>query len=121
MKPQRLNIDSEALAEFRTRLSAALEIVTCQLVRRELKKGTVSAKVAISLEERCDDKTGEIYYQMELEPNVTMKVGASDKLECGKKSTIMKQDRAGRPMIATNQIDMNELIDGPAEEAGNDE
>lgn len=118
MKPQRMNLDSEALEEFRRSLSAALEIVTCQLVRRDLKKGTVSAKVAISLEEHCDDKTGEIYYTMEIQPNVTMKVGASDKLECGKKSAIMKQDGTGRPMIATEQIDMNELLAGDKETKG---
>lgn len=114
MKPQRLTLDSEALAEFRQSLSAALEIVTCQLIRRALKKGTVTAKVGISIDERCDEKTGEIFYMMEIEPGVSMKVGASDKLDCGKKSAIMKQDGTGRPMIATEQIDMNELI----EEAG---
>ena len=41
MKPQRLNIESEALEEFRQSLNAALEIVTCQLIRRKLQKGTV--------------------------------------------------------------------------------
>ena len=60
MKPQRLNIDSEALEEFRKSLDAALEIVTCQLVRRKLEKGTVTAKVAITIEERADPKTGEV-------------------------------------------------------------
>ena len=110
MKPQRLNLESEALEEFRQSLSAALEIVTCQLVRRRLNKGTVSAKVAITIEERADDKTGEIYYQMELEPNVSMKVGASDSLKCGKRSAIMKQDNDGRPMIASEQIGMDEIM-----------
>ena len=33
---------------------------------------------------------GEIYYDMVLEPGVNMKIGASDKLECGMKSAIMK-------------------------------
>ena len=89
MKPQRLNIESEALEEFRQSLNAALEIVTCQLIRRKLQKGTVSAKVAITIHERADDKTGEIYYQMELEPNVNMKIGASDSLKCGTKAAIM--------------------------------
>lgn len=110
MKPQRLNIESEALEEFRQSLNAALEIVTCQLIRRKLQKGTVSAKVAITIHEQADDKTGEIYYQMELEPNVNMKIGASDSLKCGKKAAIMKQDAEGRPLIASEQIGMDELI-----------
>ena len=111
MKPQRLSIESEALEEFRQSLNAALEIVACQLIRRKLHKGVVSAKVAITLEERADTKTGEIYYDMELQPGVNMKIGASDKLECGKKSAIMKPDETGRPLIASEQIGMDELMD----------
>jgi len=111
MKPQRLSIDSEALEEFRQSLNAAMEIVACQLIRRKLHKGSVNAKVAISLEERADPKTGEIYYDVELQPGVSMKIGASDKLECGKKTAIMKQDNTGRPMIASEQIGMDEILD----------
>lgn len=110
MKPQRLNIESEALEEFRQSLNAALEIVTCQLIRRKLQKGTVSANVGITIRERCDDKTGEIYYEMVLEPKVNMKIGASDSLKCGTKAAIMKQDAEGRPLIASEQIGMDELI-----------
>lgn len=111
MKPQRLNIDSEALGEFRQSLSAALEIVTCQLIRRKMQKGTVSAKVGITIMERADDKTGEIYYEMVLEPGVNMKIGASDSLKCGNKAAIMKQDAEGRPIIASQQIGMDELVE----------
>ena len=111
MKPQRLNIESEALEEFRASLNAALEIVACQLVQRKLKKGTVTAKVGITLDERTDSKTGEIFYDLVLEPTVNMKVGASDKLECGKKSAVMKPDNTGRPLIASEQIGMDELME----------
>lgn len=110
MKPQRLNLESEALEEFRQSMDAALEIVTCQLIRKRLKAGTVSAKVNIHISERADDKTGEIFYEMILEPNVSMKIGASDKLKCGTKAAIMKQDNDGRPIIASEQIGMDELI-----------
>ena len=110
MKPQRLNIESEALEEFRQSLNAALEIVTCQLIRKKLTKGTVSAKVGITIEEHADDKTGELYYQMILEPNVSMKIGASDSLKCGKKAAVMKQDGNGRPIIASKQIEIDEIM-----------
>lgn len=110
MKPQRLNIESEALEEFRQKLNSALEIMTCQLIWRKLKKGTVTAKVSITIGE-LTDPNGEIYYEMELEPTVNIKVGASEKLECGRKSTLMKQDNQGRPMIASAQIGMDELVD----------
>ena len=111
MKPQRLNIESEALEEFRQSLNAALEIVACQLIKRKLQKGVVSAKVAITIEERTDAKTGEIFYDMELQPGVNMKIGASDKLECGKRAAIMKPDGTGRPLIASEQIGMEEILE----------
>ena len=111
MKPQRLNIESEALEEFRQTLNAALEIVTCQMIRRKMEKGTVNAKVAITIEEHADDKTGEIYYDMVLEPNVNMKIGSGESLKCGTKKAIMKQGDDGRPMIASAQIGMDELVD----------
>lgn len=114
MKPQRLNIESEALEEFRQSLNAALEIVACQLVRRKLTKGTVSAKVAVTIDERTDQKTGEIYYDVVLEPTVNMKIGTSDSMKCGKKAAIMKPDGQGRPMIASEQIGMDELIEDGA-------
>ena len=111
MKPQRLNIESEALDEFRQSLNAALEIVTCQLVKRKMKTGTVSAKVAITIDERTDQKTGEIFYDMVLQPGVSMKIGTSDKLDCGKKAAIMKPDGTGRPLIASEQIGMDEILE----------
>ena len=110
MKPQRINLDSEVLEEFRAALSGALEIVACQMMRKKLNEGTVSASVKISTEERADDKTGEIYYTMELEPKVKMKIGASDDMNCGKRGgIIMKQDYQGRPLIASEQISIEEI------------
>lgn len=117
MKPQRLNLESEALEEFRKRLNAGLEIVTSQLIRKKLYKGTVSAKIGITISERADDKTGEIYYEIELEPNVSMKIGASGSLKCGKTAAIMKQDAEGRPIIASEQIGMDELMEEERERA----
>ena len=40
-----------------------------------------------------------------------MKIGASDSLKCGMKKAIMKPDGNGRPMIASEQIGMDELIE----------
>ena len=110
MKPQRMNLESEALIEFKAALNAALEIVTCQLKRKGMQEGVVSAKVKIVLHEMQDDKTGEIYHMMELEPDVKMKIGSGDGIKCGKRGgIIMKSDRDGRPMIASQQISIDEL------------
>lgn len=110
MKPQRLSIESEALEEFRQKLNAALEIVTCQMVRKDMTEGTVSAKIKITLAEKYDENTGEMYHLMSLEPDVKMKIGQSDGMKCGKTDCIMQRDAEGRPVIASNQIGMDEVM-----------
>lgn len=60
MKPQRMDLESEALAEFKSSLNAALEIVTCRMIRKNMNEGTVSAKIKIRIDEHADQKTGEI-------------------------------------------------------------
>lgn len=111
MRPQRISIESEVLEEFRQNLNTALEIVTCQLARRKLREGTISAKIKIKVQENADKESGEVFFNMELEPDVKMKIGSSDKLECQKQGgIIMQPDNDGRPMIASQQIDMNDLM-----------
>jgi len=110
MKPQRINMESEALDEFKRSLNAALEIVTCQLARKGMAEGTVTAKVKIRMMAMQDDQTGEVFYNMGFKPSVKMNIGSSDDIgvsEIG--GIIMKQDRNGRPMIASQQITIDDI------------
>ena len=111
MKPQRLSLESEALEEFRANFDNALERLCEQIVKKKLTRGVVSAKVAITLTENADKETGEIYYKMEIEPDVKRKLSADYKIPCGKKDgIIMQMDPYGRPMIADEQISFDDLI-----------
>lgn len=111
MKPQRLNLESEALEEFRANFDDALERLCEQIVKKKLRRGVVSAKVAITLTEKADKETGEIYYKMEIEPDVKRKLSADYTIPCGRKDgIIMQMDPHGRPTIADEQISMDDLM-----------
>lgn len=110
MKPQRITLNSEALEEFQTNMNYALEMATREMAERKLTSGTVTGKIEITMLDMKDKDTGEIIYRMVLKPDVKMKIGASAKLDCLERGgIIMQQDREGRPMIASEQIGMDEL------------
>ena len=112
MKPQELSLTSELLDEFRMHLDAALGMCVRQLIQRDLYKGEVTTKIGIELEKYTDEKTGEIYYNMEIEPDVRLKLSAKGRLECDKKKGIViAKDKYGVPVVASNQIDIDELLD----------
>lgn len=103
MKPQELKLKSEILDEFRINLDAALEMCVRQLINRELHKGEVVAKIGFKLEQYTDKETGEIYYDMEVMPDVSLKIGAKGKLDCEKKKgVVVMKGKDGIPLVASN-------------------
>ena len=118
MKPHVLTIESEALAEFREKLSIALGVMVRSMKEKHLTEGTTTARIKILLLEETNKETGEIFWKMALEPDIDIKIGAKAKLECGQKAGIFaKFDEAGRAIIASNQISIDELLDAAPEEA----
>lgn len=110
MKPQIFRLDSEILEEFRIKMDAALELVSRMMIEKKLPDGAVTAKIDIEMMERTNKDTGEIYYDVELQPKVNINVSAGGKIECDKKMTMMKLGRDRLPYVASNQIDMDELL-----------
>ena len=110
MKPQRLSLNSEALEEFQNNMSCAIETAAREMAKRKLNKGTVTGKIEIMMLETHDKETGEIVRHLVLTPAVKMKIGADAKIDCMEKGgIIMKEDRDGRVIIASQQIGMDEL------------
>lgn len=110
MTPQILDLKSEALAEFRDKFDSALAILIRNMIDKDLRSGEVSGKVRIELNSNTTDD-GEIIWTTELKPDVHLKVGAKGKLECGTVgSMIVKTSPCGMPVVATNQITMDELL-----------
>jgi hypothetical protein len=111
MKPQVFTLESEILEEFRIKMNAALETVTRLMIEKKLPDGAITAKIDIEMLEKTDKETGEIYYDVELQPNVNMKISAGGKIDCDKKMTMMKLGRDRQTYVASNQIDMFEMLD----------
>ena len=116
MKPQQFDISSEALDEFRDKMDAALAMVVRELKNKRLPEGTVTGKIKITLEKAADGN-GEIATQMTLEPEVTINMSAKGKIECGRKAGLFTQlDENGNPVIGSCQMDIDDLLNGEAEE-----
>ena len=110
MKPQELNLKSEALTEFMIKLEAALKIVPIRMIERKMQAGTVSAKIDFEIRE-MPTQDGEILHVIEIKPDVKMKIGSKASFDCDKKGGLfISQDVNGTPIIGSNQISIEELI-----------
>lgn len=110
MQPQEFTLQSEILDEFRYKLDFALNSICRHMVDKKLPTGTVAAKIKIEMEEQKDKETGEIYYEIEVDPAVDMKIGAKGRFDCDKKKALARQSREGTTWIADNQISMDDLL-----------
>lgn len=111
MKPQTLTIDSEALQDYLQTQVSMMNLCICNLAEKKLTSGTVDAKIKIILVEQKDEKSGEIYYRMVLEPKVDIKIGGKESIKCAMiPDLFMKRDERGMPVVASTQIDMEEFL-----------
>jgi acetylornithine deacetylase/succinyl-diaminopimelate desuccinylase-like protein len=112
MKPQKLTMNSEALERFRSNLDAALNMMINQMRAKNLLEGTTTAKLNVLMVPGTDEETGEIFYKMEIEPQIDVKIGAKAKIECPVTAGIFAQfDKDGTVVVASNQISMDELME----------
>ena len=110
MKPQELNLDSEVFEEFREKFNAALAVMIQQMTEKQLREGTLAVNVAIAMGQAAT-ADGEIVSTIVIEPGMKMKIGAKAKVECSKRGGFcVKVDPEGRPIVASSQIDMDEVL-----------
>ena len=110
MEPQKLSLDCEALDEFRWAMDAELRRMVILLVNKELDSGTLTGKINVEIE-RAVTQDGEIIRKIHIRPNVNIKIKADEKLELGKKENIqLVFDAAGMPIVGTDQISMDDLM-----------
>ena len=111
MKPQCLNMESDALVSFRNGMNAALSKVLTEMKKRNLMQGTVTGKIDIVMVDVTDNDTGEVQTRIEIDPVVNMKIGSKGKYPCGLVTgLIMAMDEDGNPIVASSQIDIDELL-----------
>lgn len=112
MKPQILDLESEALAEFRERFNFAMSSLIGNMIEKGLKTGEVGGKIRIEINQVTDRETGELVLMPVIKPDVHMKVGAKGKIDCGTvEGVILKRTPCGQPVVASNQITFDELLE----------
>ena len=116
MNPQELKLECEALDGFRADLGNAIRLTVNSLFERELMVGTVTAKIKITLN-KAEGRNGQPIHTLKIEPDVAMKIGANGKKKCEVQEGIfLKYAEDGTPIIAGEQIEMDEYIRALAED-----
>ena len=111
MKPQELNLNSEALAEFRERMDTAIGILIRTMMEKGMPDGSMTAKIKVKMI-RVTSQEGEIIRRMDLEPKVHVQTSGKGDLDCEKQAgLVVAEDAEGSVMVASNQVEMNELLD----------
>lgn len=114
MKPQVLNLESEIFDDFRKKLDMAINTALRNMVDKKVYGGTVTGKIKIELYTVIMED-GEMIYKPKIEPVIDIKIGAKSKIECGQQDGfLMKPDGGEGFVIGTDQISMDELMEGEA-------
>ena len=82
MRPETLNLDSEALKSFRDLFDVSLRHAVTNMEERGLETGTITGKVKISIDRDVNRETGEKVTFISLKPDVSVKLGINEKAEC---------------------------------------
>ena len=107
MSPQVMGLYSEPMDEFRQSLDDLMKLLLVQLTERGLETGTLTAKIKVTL----DRKTSGGPTMMQIEPDVSLKIGAKGGKKCRTQSGIfLFYNDEGEPIITGNQIGMMEYL-----------
>lgn len=110
MEAQELSLKCEIFDEFNGILNHAIKALLNQMIGRQTKAGSITAKVDISMNYHTDTD-GEIHYTPKIEPRVTVKVGGKDDYRLMEHHDfILQEDGEGSYLVATHQIDIDELM-----------
>ena len=111
MRPETLNLDSEALRSFRDMFDISLRHALISMKEKDLQTGTITGKVKISIDRDMNRETGEMVTFISLKPDVNVKLGINAKVECEEvKGLHLGFDGNWDPIVAENQISMDEYF-----------
>lgn len=111
MRPETLNLGSEALKSFRDLFDISLRHALINMEEKDLQTGTITGKVKILIDRDVNRETGEMVTFISLKPDVNVKLGINAKAECEEvKGLHLAFDGNGDPIVSKNQISMDEYI-----------
>ena len=114
MKTQELTINGEMFDELRNNLDAAMKILINRMISTKIMKGAVSTKISISLKEIIDDN-GEIVRMPEIDYSIGMGMSEKDSMKGNvQRGLILSRCTQGRLMIGSQQVSMDEIMEGRA-------
>lgn len=112
MKTQELTINGELFEEFRNNVDAAMKILINRMISTRISKGAVNAKIVINIKEIIDDN-GEVVRMPEMDFSIGMGMSEKDSMKGNiRRGLIMKRMSNGGLMVGTEQVTMDELIEG---------
>ena len=110
MKQHELDIDSVIFTELRNRLSMTIADTVKQMKVKNLREGTVTAKIKISVLSSIDEN-GEVHSSAIFEPKVTEKIGRTEEDKCGTTGGRVTIGDDGEVLIGSEQVTMDELME----------
>ena len=110
MKTQELTISGEMFEELRTNIDVAMRILINRMITAKINKGSVSAKIAITMKEFIDDN-GEIVRMPEIDYNIGMGMSEKDSMKGNiQRGLFLQRCAEGRLMVGSQQVSMEELM-----------
>ena len=117
MKRADLNLDNPILIAAKDAFNSCLKMAVAKAIDTGSNEGSVTLKVAFSMESSADNQTGEI----EMLPEIKFKAGYSVPMKESMEATVMTGCRllhgpGGKWLLVDNQISMDELMEEDEEE-----
>ena len=114
MKTQELTINGEMFNELRNNLDVAMTILINRMISARIDKGAVSTKIAITMKEFIDD-SGEIVRMPEIDYSIGMGMSEKDSMKGNvQRGLILQRCSTGRLMIGSQQVSMDDVMEGKA-------
>lgn len=92
------------------KMNLAISAVMRNLISKDLSAGKIDAKISVELKKDFTED-GEVLWMPEIEPVVSLKIGAKGKLECEKQGGFFMRDTGDGFVVGTSQVSMDELLD----------
>lgn len=110
MTPHVFGLYGEELYEFRDSLDELIRKLIITMQEKDLEEGAVNAKLKISVKHGVGSGAGPVT-MMQIEPTVSLKIGASAKAVLKKETGIFLQfDDNGMPVVGSHQMEISEYI-----------
>ena len=112
MKPQELKLESEIFKGLRDGIDACLNILVCQMLKKGINAGNVTARIGIEISESLTN-AGEVVRTPDIRYSIGYSMNAKDSVKGDvEKGLILQRDEKGKILVASEQIGMDELMEG---------